>query len=157
MKTPIFVGIITAALLANNPNTAFGIAEGLSCPAVKGGQISSSCQLHEPEHHSGQISQTLFDELQELARLVDVSYCVGSTGLREPFDCLNHCKEFGGFELVTVSPSMMKFLWPKFRAKVMYGADSLSLLLCLRLGTPGCCYLTRVVILLFRMNHLRNA
>lgn len=114
MKTPIFVGILTAALLVNNSNTAFGIAEGLSCPTANGGQINSACQPHEPENHSRQISQTLFDELQELARLVDVSYCVGSTGLREPFDCLNHCKEFEGFELVTVSQSMIKFLWPKF-------------------------------------------
>lgn len=49
------------------------------------------------------ISNELFDTLEELSRLVDISYCVGSTGVQEPFQCLSHCAEFPNLELVTVS------------------------------------------------------
>lgn len=47
------------------------------------------------------ISPPLFDSLEELARIVDISYCVGSTGIQKPFNCLGRCSEFEGFELVT--------------------------------------------------------
>lgn len=47
------------------------------------------------------ISQSLFSSLEELARVVDISYCVGSTGIQEPFRCLSRCSEFPGFELIT--------------------------------------------------------
>ncbi|KAG5984982.1 hypothetical protein E4U54_006079 [Claviceps lovelessii] len=40
------------------------------------------------------ISTSLFAELERLARLVDISYCVGNTGVRKPFQCLSRCKEF---------------------------------------------------------------
>ena len=49
------------------------------------------------------ISQPLFESLEELARIVDISYCVGSTGIHKPFSCLSRCSELEGFELVTVS------------------------------------------------------
>lgn len=49
------------------------------------------------------VSPTVFAALEELARIVDVSYCVGSTGIQKPFDCLSHCAEFQGFELIAVS------------------------------------------------------
>lgn len=48
------------------------------------------------------ISRELFHSLEELARIVDISYCVGSTGIYQPFQCLSRCKEFESFELVTV-------------------------------------------------------
>ncbi|RHZ62672.1 lipase family protein [Aspergillus thermomutatus] len=48
-----------------------------------------------------QISEELFGSLEELARIVDVSYCVGTTEVRKPFECLSRCSEFQGFELVT--------------------------------------------------------
>lgn len=48
------------------------------------------------------ISRSLFESLEELARIVDISYCVGSTGISKPFQCLSRCNEFDGFELVTV-------------------------------------------------------
>jgi len=51
------------------------------------------------------ISQKLFWELEELARIVDISYCVGTAGLgiQKPFKCLSHCgdRDFETFELVT--------------------------------------------------------
>lgn len=49
------------------------------------------------------ITPQLFAELEELARVVDVSYCVGLTGIQRPFKCLSRCDEFPNFELVTVS------------------------------------------------------
>ncbi|KAL4896411.1 Alpha/Beta hydrolase protein [Aspergillus ambiguus] len=47
------------------------------------------------------VSHELFTSLEELARLVDVSYCVGGPGIQKPFDCLSHCKDLPGFELIT--------------------------------------------------------
>ena len=49
------------------------------------------------------VSAELFWSLEELSRLADIAYCVGSTGIREPFSCNSHCDEFDGFELVDVS------------------------------------------------------
>lgn len=54
------------------------------------------------------VSQELFYELEELARVVDISYCVGSTGIQKPFLCASRCSDFQGFELVTVSSSSSK-------------------------------------------------
>ena len=51
---------------------------------------------------SRKTSQALFHSLEELARLVDISYCVGSTGIQKPFSCLSRCHDFPGFELVSV-------------------------------------------------------
>ncbi|RMZ86554.1 hypothetical protein DV736_g6221, partial [Chaetothyriales sp. CBS 134916] len=47
------------------------------------------------------VSPATFASLEELARLVDISYCVGSTGIQKPFKCLSRCSDFEGFELVT--------------------------------------------------------
>ncbi|KAH3986238.1 hypothetical protein HBI04_100310 [Parastagonospora nodorum] len=51
------------------------------------------------------ISQSLFWELEELARIVDISYCVGTAGLgiQKPFRCASRCadRDFDTFELVT--------------------------------------------------------
>ena len=47
------------------------------------------------------ISQSLFSSLEELARIVDISYCVGSTGIQKPFLCLSRCTDFPDFELIT--------------------------------------------------------
>lgn len=52
------------------------------------------------------ITRELFFELEELARIVDIAYCVGTAGLgiQKPFDCASHCgdEDFKTFELVTV-------------------------------------------------------
>jgi len=49
------------------------------------------------------VSVALFAELEELARIVDISYCVGLTsfGIIKPFRCLSRCADFPQFELVT--------------------------------------------------------
>lgn len=52
------------------------------------------------------VSEALFAELEESARLADIAYCVGTTGIHNPFGCLSHCEEFKGFELITVSATI---------------------------------------------------
>ncbi|KAL2795823.1 Alpha/Beta hydrolase protein [Aspergillus keveii] len=47
------------------------------------------------------VSPDLFESLEELARIVDISYCIGTTGVQKPFQCLSHCRELKGFELIT--------------------------------------------------------
>jgi hypothetical protein len=47
------------------------------------------------------VTQDTFDALEELARLVDIAYCVGSSGVQKPFQCLSRCDDFPGFELVS--------------------------------------------------------
>jgi hypothetical protein len=51
------------------------------------------------------ISVELFADLEELSRIVDISYCVGATGtgIQKPFLCASRCQDFPHFELVTVS------------------------------------------------------
>jgi hypothetical protein len=46
------------------------------------------------------LSIKLFAELEELSRIVDISYCVGLTGIFKPFQCASRCAEFPDFELV---------------------------------------------------------
>jgi hypothetical protein len=61
--------------------------------------------VHRP-NNATLISQDLFWELEELARIVDIAYCVGTAGLgiQKPFRCASHCsdRDFETFELVTV-------------------------------------------------------
>lgn len=51
------------------------------------------------------VPQTLFWELEQLARIVDISYCVGTAGLgiQKPFSCPSRCADgdLEAFELVT--------------------------------------------------------
>ena len=51
------------------------------------------------------VTPELFYDLEESSRIVDISYCVGTTGLgiTAPFECASRCSDpgFEGFELVT--------------------------------------------------------
>ncbi|KAF7546380.1 hypothetical protein G7046_g9317 [Stylonectria norvegica] len=47
------------------------------------------------------ISAPLFATLERLARLVDITYCVGTTGVSRPFECVSRCNEFPTLSLVT--------------------------------------------------------
>ncbi|EPS35804.1 hypothetical protein H072_10775 [Dactylellina haptotyla CBS 200.50] len=54
-------------------------------------------------HHQQQtISPALFAEFEELSRIVDITYCIGtpSPGISEPFICPSHCSAFPSFQLV---------------------------------------------------------
>lgn len=59
-----------------------------------------------PESPAGRnISVELFNDLEELSRIVDIAYCVGTAGLgiQKPFLCASRCQDFKHFELVKVS------------------------------------------------------
>lgn len=58
--------------------------------------------LSQNEPATSTVSVPLFSELERLARLVDISYCIGNTGIRKPFNCVSRCNEFPTLELVTV-------------------------------------------------------
>lgn len=47
------------------------------------------------------ISVPLFSDLERLSRLVDISYCIGNSGVTKPFDCISRCDEFPTLSLVT--------------------------------------------------------
>ncbi|OQE14219.1 hypothetical protein PENSTE_c037G01490 [Penicillium steckii] len=53
------------------------------------------------QNHTRHVSTELFNSLEELSRLVDISYCVGTSGVQKPFKCLSHCEEFQNLELIT--------------------------------------------------------
>lgn len=55
------------------------------------------------------VSEALFTDLEEAARLADIAYCVGVSGIWRPFGCLSRCGDFEGFELVDVCPSLRPF------------------------------------------------
>ncbi|RMY76581.1 hypothetical protein D0862_13722 [Hortaea werneckii] len=54
---------------------------------------------HRNHHHAPNVPTSLFSELEELARIVDITYC--SPAIAKPFTCLSHCKDFPHFELIT--------------------------------------------------------
>lgn len=47
------------------------------------------------------ISPRLFSSLERFARLVDIAYCVGTSGVSPPFSCASRCKDFPNFELAS--------------------------------------------------------
>jgi hypothetical protein len=66
---------------------------------------AAQAPLLKHAHNETSISTSLFAELEELSRIVDIAYCVGTAGLgiQKPFQCASRCGEFENFELVTVS------------------------------------------------------
>ncbi|KAK3942736.1 triacylglycerol lipase [Diplogelasinospora grovesii] len=46
------------------------------------------------------VSVPFFASLERMARLVDIAYCVGTTGISPPFSCVSRCKEFPSLHLV---------------------------------------------------------
>ncbi|ODH47358.1 hypothetical protein GX48_06529 [Paracoccidioides brasiliensis] len=72
--------------------------------------VATASPQQQPENHGSivhncrdyrTVSKELFLSLEELSRIVDITYCVGTTGVYKPFQCLGRCHEFEGFELVT--------------------------------------------------------
>lgn len=50
-----------------------------------------------PKHRG--VSIPFFASLERLARLVDITYCVGTTGVSPPFSCVSRCKDFPSLHL----------------------------------------------------------
>ncbi|KAF8472772.1 Alpha/Beta hydrolase protein [Kalaharituber pfeilii] len=68
---------------------------------TNGGAFDINAELPSTVYHTRQnISEALFNELEELSRIVDISYCVGYSGIKQPFKCLSRCEEFPSFQLV---------------------------------------------------------
>ncbi|KAI0898237.1 alpha/beta-hydrolase [Annulohypoxylon nitens] len=68
-------------------------------PPLRGSQypIQQHADASTPNH----IPPSLFASLERLSRLVDITYCVGTTGIVPPFSCVSRCDEFPTLELVT--------------------------------------------------------
>jgi len=49
----------------------------------------------------GGIPVSLFASLERLSRLVDIAYCVGTSGLSKPFSCVSRCKDFPSLTLIS--------------------------------------------------------
>lgn len=47
------------------------------------------------------VSTAFFADLERLARLVDITYCVGTTGISPPFSCASRCREFPSLKLAS--------------------------------------------------------
>lgn len=47
------------------------------------------------------ISPGFFSSLERLSRLVDIAYCVGTTGVAPPFSCASRCRDFPSLRLVS--------------------------------------------------------
>ena len=88
--------------------TAFGLLTYLLSLALVRCALAQA-QVPLATRNNDTISRELFFELEELARIVDISYCVGTAGLgiQKPFSCASHCgdEDFKNFELVTVRAS----------------------------------------------------
>ncbi|ROT40042.1 alpha/beta-hydrolase [Sodiomyces alkalinus F11] len=64
----------------------------------------SSAALQEPLVTSASpqpVSVAVFSSLERLSRLVDITYCVGNTGMWKPFKCASRCNEFPTLTLET--------------------------------------------------------
>ncbi|KAH6650804.1 Alpha/Beta hydrolase protein [Chaetomium tenue] len=53
-----------------------------------------------PPNTAGGITPPLFASLERAARLVDITYCVGTTGIAPPFSCVSRCREFPSLRLL---------------------------------------------------------
>ncbi|OTB06674.1 hypothetical protein M426DRAFT_318732 [Hypoxylon sp. CI-4A] len=53
--------------------------------------------ISTPSH----VSAGFFGSLERLSRLVDITYCVGTTGITPPFSCASRCNDFPTLDLVT--------------------------------------------------------
>lgn len=56
--------------------------------------------IPSPPHQQGDgVSLPFFASLERMARLVDITYCVGTTGVSKPFSCVSRCKDFPSMQL----------------------------------------------------------
>lgn len=51
------------------------------------------------QQDGGGVSLPFFASLERMARLVDITYCVGTTGVSKPFSCVSRCKDFPSLRL----------------------------------------------------------
>lgn len=56
---------------------------------------------HDDDLSTRSVSPAFFTDLERLARLVDIAYCVGTSGIYQPFSCASRCKEFPNLRLAS--------------------------------------------------------
>jgi hypothetical protein len=97
-RAPILASLINVLLAALPQTPIFAAASAHVDHHV---QEQVPLLNHALTHHP--VSPALFSNLEELARIVDITYCVGLTGLgiSKPFSCLSRCKDFPEFELIS--------------------------------------------------------
>lgn len=78
--------------------------------ALLGSLLASTASLAIPDQSAAEardeltaesVSVSLFGSLERTARLVDIAYCVGTTGVYPPFACASRCKDFPTLHLVS--------------------------------------------------------
>src|ERR1700712_5045594 len=77
------------------------LAQAVACLEPGSGTAQQLPLLKPNDEPPAGISVRLFSHLERLSRLVDIAYCVGTTGLSRPFDCASRCKDFPTLGLVT--------------------------------------------------------
>ncbi|KAI1208906.1 alpha/beta-hydrolase [Annulohypoxylon truncatum] len=77
----------------------YAVAASAFGPLLKGSQypVQQHTDASAPDH----ISPNLFASLERFSRLVDITYCVGTTGIAPPFSCVSRCDDFPTLDLVT--------------------------------------------------------
>ncbi|EFR01751.1 feruloyl esterase A [Nannizzia gypsea CBS 118893] len=82
---------------------AVAILHSLLPVATTAGRVAQDDERYSVPHlenNGRQVSKALFEELEELAKVVDIAYCVGNWGITKPFSCPGLCEQFPHFELV---------------------------------------------------------
>ncbi|KAI2629837.1 alpha/beta-hydrolase [Hypoxylon sp. NC1633] len=83
----------TLSLLLSYPAVAFAVGPPL--------ENQHPLQTQADAIPSDHVSPSLFASFERLSRLVDITYCVGTTGIAPPFSCASRCKDFPSLDLVT--------------------------------------------------------
>ncbi|KAI1764745.1 alpha/beta-hydrolase [Hypoxylon sp. FL1150] len=78
----------------------------LSClvaPFARGSPLEGQNPItaHDDVSTADHVSNRLFASLERFSRLVDITYCVGTTGIAPPFSCASRCKDFPTLNLIT--------------------------------------------------------
>lgn len=87
------------ALLALDPVSLAGSSAELH-PEPQQRPISSPSS-DDGYARASSVSTAFFASLERLARLVDITYCVGTTGISPPFSCASRCSEFPNLRLAS--------------------------------------------------------
>jgi pimeloyl-ACP methyl ester carboxylesterase len=58
--------------------------------------------LQDADLSTQSISPRFFYSLERLSRLVDIAYCVGTTGVSPPFSCASRCRDFPSLHLFSI-------------------------------------------------------
>ncbi|KAB5536572.1 lipase [Coniochaeta sp. 2T2.1] len=78
----------------------------LTLASLLGTSLAATSQQQQPLAPSNDVSTTsispaFFSSLERLSRLVDIAYCVGTTGVQPPFACASRCRDFPSLHLVS--------------------------------------------------------